>query len=159
MSHRSPLVLHRMGGPVAAIALMFATGASVQTQTPRAADERSIKEQLAEYAKARTQGDGRTQALFYTEDADEWGRLPQMSKGRAELARDLNRVPAPGTRFKLEVASLNFLATDIALVDALYFGGTPDSVDPIGHAFYLMVRRDGRWLIRSARITAWMTGR
>src|SRR5260370_25309692 len=33
--------------------------------------------------------------------------------------------------------------------DALYYGA---SIDPAGHAFYLLVKQEGRWLIRSSRI-------
>ena len=84
------------------------------------ADETLIKKQLADYAEARSGGNGHAQASFYTEDADEWGAKRQMPKGRAELERDLAGTPIPGKRFKLEVSTLSFLTADIVLVDALY---------------------------------------
>jgi len=126
-------------------------------QRSGAVDETLIKRQLADYAEARSGGNGHAQASFYTEDADEWGGRPQMSKGRAVLERDLALTPIPGNRFKLEVLTLSFLTSDIALVDALYYYGPANAPgEPIGHAFYLMVRLNARWLIRSARITAWL---
>jgi len=142
------------------ILLLAAITSLAWAQTSEAVDETLIKKQLADYAQARSRGNGQAQALFYTEDADEWGAKPQMSKGRAALERDLALTPISGNRFKLEVLTLSFLTSDIALVDTLYYYGPANAPgEPIGHAFYLMVRLNAKWLIRSARITAWRTSR
>ena len=56
--------------------------------------------------------------------------------------------------WQLEPVNISFLSKDVALVDATYGGATGDA---IGHALYVMVQRDGKWLIRSARINRFPT--
>jgi hypothetical protein len=132
------------------IAFALVAAGSVFAETTHSADEAAIKAQLSGYAAARTQGDGHTQALFYAEDADEWGSAArEMTKGRAALEKTLNLPPDPKRLMRLEPLNISFLGKDVALVDATYGGTTGD---PIGHALYVMVKRDGKWLIRSARI-------
>ncbi len=117
-------------------------------ETPRPAEEAAIKVQLYGYAAARTQGEGHAQALFYTEDGDEWGSgAREMTKGRAAIEKTLNSTPDAKRVFRVEPINYSFLGDDVALVDATYGG-----VEPAGHALYVMVKRDGKWLIRSARI-------
>ena len=131
---------------VVGLALMSAVG--MLAETSRSADEAAIKAQLYGYAAARTVGEGHAQALFYTEDGDEWGSAArEMTKGRAAIEKTLNSPPNPNRVFEGEPLNYSFLSDDVALVDATYGG-----VEPAGHALYVMVKRDGKWLIRSARI-------
>jgi hypothetical protein len=131
---------------VTGLALMNAV--CMLAEGSRSADEAAIKAQLYGYAAARTQGEGHAQALFYTEDGDEWGSAArEMTKGRAAIEKTLTSPPNPNRIFRVEPINYSFLADDIALVDATYGG-----VEPAGHALYVMVKRDGKWLIRSARI-------
>jgi ketosteroid isomerase-like protein len=133
------------------IALALITSAWMRAEAPRSADQAAIQAQLTAYAAARQIGDGAAQALFYAEDADEWGSgAKEMSKGRAEIAKTLTATPDPKRRFRLEPVNFGFPGNDVALVDALYFGAASA---PYGHALYVMVKRDGKWLIRSARMT------
>jgi uncharacterized protein (TIGR02246 family) len=122
----------------------------VQAQTSSVADEAAIRKHLSGYADARRTGDGHAQSLFFTDDADEWGLSPRMRKGRAQLEQGLNISPEQTRQFKLEITNVGFLRPDVALVDALYYGA---ATDPAGHAFYLLIKHSGRWLIRSSRIT------
>jgi hypothetical protein len=132
---------------IAALSLNAEAGKAL---SKRPVDEAAIKAQLDAYAAARVAGPGMPQALFYTEDADEWGSFAkEMTVGREALAKTLDVKPDPNRKFRLEVISLNFLGKDIALADALYYGASPE---PGGHALYVMAKRDGKWLIRSARI-------
>jgi hypothetical protein len=120
-------------------------------QGARTADKAAITAQLQGYAAARTLGEGHAQALFYTEDGDEWGSAArEPTKGRAALEKTLNATPDPKRRFNLEIIEIIFAGADSALVDALYSGA---SLEPAGHGAYFMVKRNGKWLIRSARIT------
>jgi hypothetical protein len=131
---------------VTGLALMSAV--CMLAEGSRSVDEGAIKAQLYGYAAARTQGEGHAQALFYTEDGDEWGSAArEMTKGRAAIEKTLTSPPNPNRIFRVEPINYSFLADDIALVDATYGG-----VEPAGHALYVMVKRDGKWLIRSARI-------
>lgn len=130
------------------IPAVLMTAVATLAETPRSADEAAIKAQLYGYAAARTQGEGHAQALFYTEDGDEWGSAArEMTKGRAAIEKTLNQAPNPNRVFRVEPINYSFLGDDVALVDATYGGA-----DPAGHALYVMVKRDGKWLIRSARI-------
>jgi uncharacterized protein (TIGR02246 family) len=130
------------------IVLLFPHLASAQTFP--AAEEASIRAQLSAYAQARRGGDGHAQAAFYTDDADAWfSGTRRMAKGRAEIERDLD-VPLSSRRpFRLEIESIGFLGPDVALVDAHYFSV---AAEPNGHVLYVMMRRNGQWKIRAARI-------
>ena len=132
------------------IAFAVAGAGSLSAQNPRATDEAAIQSQLSGYAAARQIGDGHAQALFYAEDADEWGAgAMEMTKGRAALEKTLNSPPDPNRRFRIEAMNYSFLGKDVALVDAFFYGA---KAEPSGHALYVMVKRDNQWLIRSARI-------
>jgi ketosteroid isomerase-like protein len=112
-------------------------------------DEAAIRSQIAAYAAARQTGNGGAQAEFYTEDADEWpSAAREMVQGRAAVAKALNFAPKQGLVVAFKPIKIAFVKEDVALVDSLY--GSPQ---PVGHAFYVMLKQDGKWLIRSARIT------
>jgi uncharacterized protein (TIGR02246 family) len=130
--------------------LALATAGIASGQGLRPRDEAGIRDQLAAYAQARQRGDGHAQALFYSEDADTWlSTTKKLSSGRPAIEQELNLPPDPNRRFRLEIESLSFVSDDVALVDTQYFG---TSSEPNGHAFYVMVERDGKWLIRASRI-------
>ena len=135
----------------ALICLALLSAAFAHAESSRPADEEAIKSQLHAYAAARTIGEGHAQALFYTEDGDEWGSAAiEMTRGRAALEKTLNSPPDPKRKFGVEPQNYAFLGKDVCLVDALYSGS---SGVPAGHGLYVMVRQKGQWLIRSARIT------
>ena len=125
-------------------------------QTSRAPDEAAIRAQIAGYVQARHTGDGQAQAVFYTDDADSylWGTR-HMSKGRAQIAHDMtveHPDPALLGAFRIEVERIEFVSADVAIVDGQYYAIGPE---PRGHSFYLMVKQNGRWLFRSARVGAY----
>lgn len=133
----------------AGIVLVLATAIAGHGQTAGSPDERTIRAQLAAYADARQRGDGHAQALFYADDADtRLSTTGTISKGRTEIERELNLPPDPSRRFKLEIDAIRFLSSDVALVDATYYG---QSSTPSGYAFYVMVKRGSQWLIRATR--------
>jgi TonB family protein len=117
----------------------------------QSADEGAIRRQLAAYANARVRGDGKTQASFYSEDADEWRSVDRRTlKGRAEIAEDPERTPNPSRTFRLDIENIGFIKPDVALIDVEYFGS---GSSPDGHASYVMTKHGGQWLIRAARIS------
>jgi hypothetical protein len=71
-----------------------------------------------------------------------------LSRGRAAIGKELDRSPDPNRRFRLEIENISFLSADVAFVDAQYYDS---SSEPIGHAFYVMVKQDTKWLIRATR--------
>ena len=132
-----------------AVALCVAGTLPTQAQSAGSRDEASIKAQLTAYAEASQRGDGHARALFYTEDAEVWlSTTRTLSRGRAAIGKELDRPPDPNRRFRLEIENISFLSADVALVDAQYYDSSPE---PTGHAFYVMVKRDAKWLIRATR--------
>lgn len=132
-----------------AVALCVAGILPIQAQSAGSRDEASIKAQLAAYAEASERGDGHARALFYTEDAEVWlSTTRTLTRGRAAIEKELERPPDPSRRFRLEIENISFLSADVALVDAQFYSASPE---PTGHAFYVMVKQDDKWLIRATR--------
>ena len=123
----------------------------VSAQPLGAEDDAAIRRQLAGYAEARTQGSGEKQASFYAEDGDEWELFASdKTNGRSAIGKLLELPPDPGRRFRLEVLHVTPLGRDAALVDAHWYRET--SPRPKGRVHYVMVKKQGTWLIQSARI-------
>jgi len=132
---------------------MVAT-ASINAQTAldakaKAREDAAIRRQLMDYAAARSNGDGNLQGTFYTADADEWGSSDrEMTVGREEIARKVALAPDANRKMRLEPVRIDFLTPSIALVNCTY-GGTAEN--PTGKVLYVMMKVDGKWLIRSNR--------
>jgi hypothetical protein len=71
-----------------------------------------------------------------------------MSRGRAAIEKELDLPSDPNRRFRLEVENVSFLNPEVAFIDAQYYSSL---VEPDDHAFYVMFKRGGRWLIRETR--------
>ena len=128
---------------------ILSVGSIARAQANNSGDERAIRSQLALYAAASERGEGKSRAAFYAEDAEVWlSRTGQLTRGRKEIARELDRPADPNRRFRLEIENISFFKPDVAFVDAKFYGA---SSEPDGHAFYVMVERDGAWLIRITR--------
>lgn len=123
------------------------------TAQAQAAEERAIREQLAAYATARVQGDGKAQAGFYTVDASFSGSDRITVRGRTEIAAHLNLPVDPNRRFTVTVSYIDFIKSDVALVDA-EFG--PTAAAPNGRVLYVLVKIDGTWLIHAARVNPYV---
>ena len=120
----------------------------------QSADESAIRARLAACSAARVQGSGDAQAAFYTDDADAWlSTNRKMVRGRQEIAADLNLPPNPARRFVITPRTIAILKPDVALVDSEW-GVSEDN--PSGMAFYVLLKKDGLWLIRSARVTRYV---
>jgi|SRR5215467_1283722 len=120
-----------------AIAFALTATFAAQAQSVGSQDETAIKAQLAAYSEARQRGNGRTQATFYTEDAEIWlSTTRKMSRGRAAIEKELDLPSDSNRRFRLEVENVSFLNSEVAFIDAQYYG---TSAEPNGHAFYVMV--------------------
>jgi hypothetical protein len=123
----------------------------INSQPLAARDDAAIRQQLAGYSAARTEGSGEKQASFYAVDGDEWEPpAPRKTDGRSEIAKLLALPPEPDRQFRLEILDIIPLGRDAALVDAHWYRET--SSRPKGRVHYLMVKKRGTWLIQSARI-------
>jgi hypothetical protein len=97
-------------------------------------DDGAIRRQLAAYAEARQRGDGKAQASFYSEDADDWRSVNRRTLKRRRRNRQRpGLTPNPSGTFRLDIENIGFIKPDVALVDAEYFGS---GSSPNGHASY-----------------------
>jgi ketosteroid isomerase-like protein len=120
----------------------------VRTASYYGSEEARIRHSLTAYAAARQRGDGAAQAALYSDDAEFWNPMSEdgLVRGHAKLTSFLAGDPEP---FRLEPVNISFASAEVALVDAHFFGSGPN---PNGVAYYVMARRNGRWLIRAVRI-------
>jgi hypothetical protein len=133
------------------VLFVLASLSQVNAQPLRAQDDAAIRRQLAGYAEARTQGSGEKQASFYAENGDEWELFASdKTNGRSAIAKLLDLPPDPNRHFRLEILHIIPLGRDAVLVDAHWYRET--SPRPKGRVHYLMVKKQGEWLIQSARI-------
>jgi hypothetical protein len=89
----------------------------VNGQTVAPNEDATIRQQLAGYAEARTQGSGKEQASFYVEDGDERELFASgKTYGRIAIAKLLDLPREPNRRFRLEILD--------ALVDAHWYRET-----------------------------------
>lgn len=112
-------------------------------------DEQIIRNQLAAYAVAHRNGDGKAQATFYTADGEVrvWC-APSITKGREAIAKAFEVPPERRSgKFQLEIKNVSFMRSDMAFVDTEYGSPSP----PSGRAFYVMVKQGDTWLIRVNR--------
>ena len=80
---------------------------STRAQTPD--DEAAIRARLTAYGEARRGGDGHAQAQFYTVDADSWlSGTRRMTKGRAEIEREIGLPSDADRQFRIEVEGCQF---------------------------------------------------
>jgi uncharacterized protein (TIGR02246 family) len=131
-------------------ALLLSVSAVVHAQSGTPADESAIRHRLALYADARARRDAHAEALCYTEDGDFRSSAGPFVAGRARIESQLT-VADPRYRFELEVVSLRFLDPQVAIAEtSLRTGVTTPLSKLVGT--YVMVKRNGEWLIGAARI-------
>ena len=131
-------------------ALALTTQVAVAGQTGTAADETTIRQRLALYAAARTARDSHTEALCYAEDGDFRSSAGPFVTGRAQIEKQLT-VANPNYRFELDVVTLRFLDPQVAVVEADVRAGVGENLAKLVGT-YVMVKRNGEWLIGAARI-------
>jgi uncharacterized protein (TIGR02246 family) len=128
---------------------VFACALSSFAQSSHNADEQLIRKRLAAYSQARNHGDAHAEALCYTEDGDFRAAGPP-SRGRVEIEKAL-AVSVQAYEFNLTVESIRFLDSSAAIADAhVVAGPAQHKIDMLGS--YIMVKKEGGWLISAARI-------
>jgi uncharacterized protein (TIGR02246 family) len=131
-------------------ALFLCAGAVMSAQSGTPADESAIRQRLGTYAAARTARDAHAEALCYTEDGDFRSSAGPFVTGRAKIEQQLT-VANPNYRFELDVLTVRFLDPQAAVVETdLRTGVSTPLAKLVGT--YVMVKRNGEWLISAARI-------
>jgi uncharacterized protein (TIGR02246 family) len=131
--------------------VLLLSSISISAQgSPAAADEGAIRQRLAAYAAARAKGDPRAEALCYAEDGDFRSSAGPFVTGRAMIEKQLT-VANPNYRFEMEIVSVRSLDPQVAIVETtLQTGVTTPLAKLVGT--YVLVKRNGEWLIGAARI-------
>jgi uncharacterized protein (TIGR02246 family) len=121
------------------------------------ADEKALQEFHRVFLAAFNRGDVEAVVAIHTSDVDFFGFEGQMSKGRAELEKQLASSFAKYKGAKLEspFGSLRFLTPDVAIADrpsmlTPHPEGGPNAV----RATVVYVKRGGKWLIAGVRLAA-----
>jgi uncharacterized protein (TIGR02246 family) len=131
-------------------AVVLSAQVAMAGQAGTASDETMIRMRLTLYAAARTARDAHTEALCYTEDGDFRSSAGPFVSGRAAVEKQLT-VANPNYRFELDVLTIRFLDPQVAVVETdLRTGVTMPLAKLVGT--YVMVKRNGEWLIGAARI-------
>jgi hypothetical protein len=88
--------------------------------------------------------------MCYAEDGDFRSSAGPFVTGRAAIEKQLT-VANPNYKFELDVVSLRFLDPQVAVVEADVRAGVGDNLGKLVGT-YVMVKRNGEWLIGAARI-------
>lgn len=131
--------------------LVLTAVATLSAQSP---DEDAIRARLSAYAKATETATAADRVKFYAADVDMWmSTTNKLTVGRTAVEKELAAMPRPPQlTFALDVERITLLNPDTALVDAGYRASIGDE-KIAGHVFYVLVRREGQWVIRSVRAT------
>jgi len=132
------------------VCMLLCASGVMSAQGGAPADESAIRQRLAAYAAARTARDAHAEALCYTEDGDFRSSAGPFVTGRAKIEQQLT-VANPNYRFELDAVSLRFLDPEVAVVEADVRAGVSAPLAKLVGT-YVMVKRNGEWLISAARI-------
>jgi uncharacterized protein (TIGR02246 family) len=123
---------------------------SVEAPTHHADEARAVRAVLARTHEAWARGDGHGYAACFTGDSSGVTFLGLCLDGRAanaELHEALFQSVLKGTRITAEIDALEWLSPDVALVRTASYGRAR------GYQTYVLIKRDGAWLIRSFQNT------
>ncbi|MFO0826776.1 MAG: SgcJ/EcaC family oxidoreductase [Phycisphaerales bacterium] len=141
---------------IVSVALLFGA-ASPRADDPQA-DQRAAIAKVAEaFVAAFERGDAKALSEFWLPDGDYIDLSGRLLKGRQAIADDFAHLfsESKGLKVRIEVASLQFPAPDVAIEDGVSSVLSPDGGLP-NRARYtnVLVKKDGRWLLSSVRESA-----
>ena len=120
----------------------------------RRGDEKAVRASVASFEAAFNKGDAKALAAHWLPDGDLVTASGEMVKGREAIQRQFELFLAERGRPKLKstIISIRFLAPDVAVEDATSRLDPPPAGPPIhAHHTTIYVKREGKWLIASAR--------
>ena len=137
--------------PTAVVRVVAAVFVLTATVTAQSVEEKAIRARLTAYAQASEKG-WTERARFYADDVDLWmSTTGTLAEGKAAMEKQLNQPLPPGLTFTLDVDRISVLSPEIATVDARY-RVTVAAQKIAGYVFYVLVKRQGEWWIRSVRV-------
>ncbi len=119
----------------------------------RAADTKAVKALVATYVEVREQRDAAALARLFVEDADQLVSSGEWRRGRdAVVSGGLRSSASNSGARSIEVETVRFLATDVALADGRYeIAGAAGAPPRRMWTAFVLVRRDGDWRISAIR--------
>jgi len=127
---------------------MFDSG--IERPTHHADEARAVRAVLARTHEAWARGDGHSYAACFTEDSSYVTFMGLCLDGRAvnaELHDALFKSVLKGPRITADIEALEWLSSDTAFVRTVSRGRSR------GYQTYVLVKRNGAWLIRSFQNT------
>jgi len=124
--------------------------ASTRMAAPAVDDETAVRAVIAGAHRAWTRGDGSSYAACFTKETSDTAFFGLCRDGRAanaELHGALFQFAAKGAAASASIEAIEWLGAEVALVRTASYGAVP------GYQTYVLVKRDGAWLIRSFQHT------
>jgi uncharacterized protein (TIGR02246 family) len=122
-------------------------------RAPQNADEKAIRQAAADYVKAFRKGDVDAVLAFWDTDAEFIDEEGTITKGREAIAALLrkNRKALQASQLEIHPKAIRFLTPDVAMVDATTVFRNADGTSDKGPFTAVLIKKDGRWLLRSVR--------
>lgn len=121
---------------------------------PAAAGDQTaaIRKTVADYCEAFNKGDVQAVLNYWAPDAEYTGESGDETKGRAAIGDLFRKFFADhrGAKMKLDLKSVRFIRSDVALGDGMSEVTTAEGPDK-GRFSAAWVKADGKWLLTSAR--------
>jgi uncharacterized protein (TIGR02246 family) len=120
---------------------------------PAAGDQTAtIRKMLADYCEAFNKGDVQAIVGYWAPDAEYTGENGEETKGRVAITEMFRKFLADhkGAKMKLDVKSMRFIRSDVALGEGMSEVTTTEGVDK-GRFSAAWVKADGKWMLTSAR--------
>jgi len=116
-------------------------------------DEKAIRQVAADYVKAFRKGDVDAVLAFWDADAEFIDEAGKITKGREAIGALLrkNRNALQASKLEIRPTSIRFLTPDVAMVDANTVFRNADGTADKGPLTAVLIKKDGRWLLRSVR--------
>ncbi len=157
-----PMLSFMLLGTLSVVAMSCSTVEQTQNAEPdRSADEAAIRAKIAANEAATNRLDATAVAATFAEDADIiigdppriTPRITPRIAGRDAIHRAIETgySTAPHLEARITIDSIRFLSADVAIAECLglHRYSTGDVRD---RATFVMVRRDGGWLISAVRV-------
>ena len=119
----------------------------------QSADEKAIRQLVADYVKAFRKGDADAVVAFWDADAEFIDEDGKITKGREAVGALLrkNRSALQASKLEIHLTSIRFVKPDVAMVDANTVFRNADGTTDKGPLTAVLIKKDGRWLLRSVR--------
>jgi uncharacterized protein (TIGR02246 family) len=136
-----------------AICLLFLAVGNGGGQAPAANDEQAIRKTVEAYASAFNKGDLAALGAVWAPDAEYIDEKGKATKGRDAIAALFKQQFAEqkGAKIAFKVTNIRPLTTDVILQDGVSTLTTADGTVDEGRFTAVWFKKDGKWLLRSAR--------